>query len=182
VQYSATVHVDVLNTLAQKRVPLGFAAGALVLWFAQPTISTLTAGASIAVVGEGLRIWAAGHLIKAREVTITGPYRWFAHPLYVGSSIVGAGLALAARNLVATGIIALYLTVTLTAAIRSEESFLRRTFGDRYDRYRRGSSVADERRFSFARAKANHEDRALVGLLVAVLLLALKATYNGGSL
>ena len=29
---------------------------------------------------------------KAREVTSSGPYRWFAHPLYVGSSIMGAGL------------------------------------------------------------------------------------------
>jgi len=33
-------------------------------------------------------------------------------------------------------------------------------------------------RFSLAQAIANHEHRALVGLVVAVLLLALKASYN----
>ena len=82
------------------------------------------------------------------------------------------------------GVIALYLAVTLTAAIRNEEAFLRRTFGDRYDRYRRGRPGVDavaadaHRRFSLAQATANREHRALVGLAVAVLLLVLKATYN----
>jgi len=35
------------------------------------------------------------------------------------------------------------------------------------------------RRFSAARAIANREHRAAIGLAVAVLLLLLKATYNG---
>ena len=140
------------------------------------------AGTAIAIAGECLRVWASGHLNKAREVTVSGPYRWFAHPLYVGSSIMGVGLAVASNSLGVAGLIALYLVVTLTAAIKSEEAFLRRTFGDRYDRYRRGraGAAADgQRRFSLAQATANREHRALVGLAVAVLLLVLKATYNG---
>ena len=39
--------------------------------------------------GEALRIWAAGHLEKGREVTASGPYRWTRHPLYLGSTIIG---------------------------------------------------------------------------------------------
>ena len=35
------------------------------------------------------------------------------------------------------------------------------------------------RRFSFPQAIANREHRALAGLVVAVLLLIAKATYNG---
>jgi hypothetical protein len=169
--------------LARLRVALGFAFGGLVLWLARPTGSTLVLGTSIAVVGECLRVWASGHLNKAREVTSSGPYRWFAHPLYVGSSIMGIGLAVVSASLLVAGLIALYLVVTLTAAITSEEAFLRRTFGDRYDRYRggRADGLADNRlrRFSMAQAVANREYRALVGLGVAVLLLALKASYNG---
>jgi hypothetical protein len=139
------------------------------------------------MLGEWLRIWAAGHLNKAREVTTSGPYRWFAHPLYVGSSIMGVGLALVADRVAVTAIIGLYLVMTLMAAVRSEEAFLRRAFGERYDRYRRGVDVvrgddAEERRFHMARVIANREHRALVGLVVAILLLALKATYNSGSL
>lgn len=151
------------------------------LWLAQPTARTLVAGTAIASIGEALRIWAAGHLNKSSEVTMSGPYRWFAHPLYIGSSLMGAGLALASGSLVVAVLVAIYLTATLTAAIKSEEAFLRRRFGDEYDRYRRaaGGVATDARRFSVARAIANHEHRAALGLAAAVLLLVLKATYNG---
>ena len=174
-----------IAALARLRVTLGFACGALVLWLAEPTGTTIAAGTAIAIAGEGLRVWASGHLNKAREVTVSGPYRWFAHPLYVGSSVMGVGLAVASNSVAVGAVIALYLAVTLTAAIRNEEAFLRRTFGDRYDRYRRGRPGVDavaadaHRRFSLAQATANREHRALVGLAVAVLLLVLKATYNG---
>jgi hypothetical protein len=163
-------------------VPAGFAFGAAVFWLARPTTASLAAGSAIAAVGVGLRVWASGHLNKAREVTTSGPYRWFAHPLYMGSSIIGVGLAIASHDVVAAVLIGVYLLTTLTAAMRSEERYLQRTFGDRYDRYRSGRDVnaeAERRRFSFAKAIANREHRALVGVVVAVLLLALKATYNG---
>jgi phospholipid methyltransferase len=169
------------RSLARARVTLGFLAAAAVLWLARPTGATLLAGSTIALAGESLRIWASGHLRKSREVTTTGPYRWFAHPLYVGSSIMGVGLAVASRSVAVAAIVVAYLAATLTAAIRSEEAFLRQTFGAQYDRYRSGyASVAQEpRRFSLAQAIANREHRALLGVVVGVLLLVLKATYNG---
>lgn len=178
----------VVLRLARLRVPLGFASGAIVLWLARPTGPTLVIGGLVACAGEALRIWAAGHLNKAREVTMTGPYRWMAHPLYVGSSVMGAGLAVAAGSLPVVALIALYLAVTITAAIRSEEATLRRRFGAEYDRYRRAPGGApgraaggagEGRRFSLRQALANREPRAVAGLGLAFLLLALKATYNG---
>jgi protein-S-isoprenylcysteine O-methyltransferase Ste14 len=167
-----------LRRLARLRVPLGFFCGALALWLARPTPRLLVPGVVLAGLGEALRIWAAGHLIKSREVTASGPYRWFAHPLYVGSTLMGAGLAIASGTVAVAVLIAVYLVVTLTAAIRSEEAHLRRSFGDRYDRYRRDNMVDAARRFSLARAIANHEHRALLGLAAVLLLLLWKATYN----
>ena len=176
--------------LARWRVALGFAFGVVVFWLATPTRAALVAGAGVAGLGEALRIWAAGHLEKSREVTSSGPYRWCAHPLYVGSSVMGAGLAVACASVPVAVLVALYLGVTLPAAARRESAFLRRTFGERYDRYRRGAAGRGEdgadsqsgegaaRRFSLARALANHEHRALIGLLLAELLLALKAAAN----
>jgi len=136
------------------------------------------------MAGESLRLWAAGHLNKSREVTTSGPYRWIGHPLYTGSFIMGTGLAIAAHTTVVAVIIAAYLATTIPAAIRSEEAFLRETFGDQYDRYRRSGGDArarapSARRFSLQQAIANHEQRAITGLAGAVLLLVLKATYNG---
>jgi hypothetical protein len=165
--------------LARWRVVLGFVFGAVVLLLARPTGRSLAAGSVVALAGEALRVWAAGHLHKSREVTTSGPYRWFAHPLYVGSTIMGAGLAIAAGSLAVAVVVAVYLVATLTAAMSREEAFLRQAFGDGYDRYRRTGVVDRSRRFSLRQVRANREYRAVVGLLVAILLLVLKATYNG---
>lgn len=176
----------IVHALARLRVPLGFVFGAIVLALARPTGRSLAIGFGVAAVGEAIRIWAAGHLNKAREVTTSGPYRWVRHPLYVGSSVMGAGLAIASGSVTVAVLIAVYLVATLTAAIKSEDAFLRRTFGEQYDLYREGqmakraeSAGRSPRRFSVAQAMANREYRAVAGFLVAVLLLILKATYNG---
>jgi len=169
---------DGRSRLARWRVSIGFASAVVVLWLAQPTGTSLALGALVGVLGEGLRIWAAGHLNKSREVTASGPYRWLAHPLYVGSCVMGAGLAIASGRIMAAALIAVYLGATIRAAVKSEEAFLRRTFDDHYDRYRRGE-VVERRSFSVARAMANREHRTVIGLLLAGLLLGLKATYNG---
>jgi protein-S-isoprenylcysteine O-methyltransferase Ste14 len=174
-----------LHALARLRVTLGFVFGAIVLALATPTPRSLVIGLSIAAVGEAIRVWAAGHLNKSREVTSSGPYRWVAHPLYVGSSVMGAGLAIACGNVPVAVLIAVYLVTTLTAAIKSEEAFLKRTFGEQYDLYRAGvderrrAGTKQSRRFSMRQAMANREYRAVAGFLIAVLLLILKATYNG---
>jgi protein-S-isoprenylcysteine O-methyltransferase Ste14 len=166
--------------LAGLRVTIGFVFGAIVLWLAEPTRQSLTIGATVASVGEGLRIWAAGHLHKSREVTSSGPYRWCRHPLYVGSSVMGVGLAIASGRMIVAFLIGAYLIVALTIAVKSEEAFLRRTFGDWYDRYRRGDEESKaashrDRSFRMAQARANREHRAVIGLLLAMMLLALKA-------
>jgi protein-S-isoprenylcysteine O-methyltransferase Ste14 len=173
-------------SLARLRVALGFVFGVLVLVLAEPTGQSLFAGMSIAACGEAIRIWAAGHLRKSREVTVSGPYRWCPHPLYVGSSVMGVGLAIASASVPVAVLIAIYLVATLTATIKSEEAFLRRTFGDQYDLYRSGVAAkrregraASRRRFSLEQAMANREYRAVAGLGVAILLLIWKATYNG---
>ena len=176
----------VVATLARFRVALGFVFGVLVLVLAQPTAASLGIGMSIAACGEAIRFWAAGHLRKSREVTVSGPYRWVAHPLYVGSSVMGVGLAIASASVVVAALVATYLVATLTAAIKSEEAYLRRTFGDQYDLYRSGvaakrreRSAASRRSFSIEQAVANREYRAVAGLGITILLLIWKATYNG---
>jgi protein-S-isoprenylcysteine O-methyltransferase Ste14 len=166
---------DIARRIARWRVPAGFAFGALAIWLAAPTRTTLLYGAPIGCAGEALRIWAAGHLEKGREVTTSGPYRFARHPLYLGSTIMGAGLVVAA-NSVAVGVaVALYLAVALTAAIRSEERHLTEKFGAEYPSYRAGSAAPIARGFSFARAARNREYRALIGFVLALGALAWKA-------
>jgi len=158
--------------LARWRVRLGYLLGVIAFLVASPTPSSLAIGAAVGVAGEALRIWAAGHLEKGREVTRTGPYRLTRHPLYLGSAIMGAGFAIAAHSVAAAVLVGAYLVITITAAIRSEEAHLTHKFGDAYPEYRDGRGTEPPRRFSLERALRNREYRALVGFLTVIALLA----------
>ena len=160
--------------LARWRVPLGYVLAIVAFWLAAPTPLSLALGAIVGAIGEAFRIWAAGHLEKGREVTTSGPYALTRHPLYVGSSIMGAGLAIGAHNVAVAAMVGIYLAVTITAAIRSEEAHLTDKFGGDYPAYRRGSAAPAERRFSLERALRNREYRALAGLALVLALLAVK--------
>ena len=104
--------MSLVETLARRRVALGFLAAAAALLFAHPTLFTWRIGFVVAVCGEAIRIWAAGHLEKGSEITRSGPYRWTRHPLYLGSSIVAVGVVIAARNVVVAALIAIYMAST----------------------------------------------------------------------
>lgn len=162
------------QALARSRIRLGFAVAAVALILAQPTWRTWSAGLAVALIGEGIRLWAAGHLEKGREVTRSGPYRLVGHPLYFGSIIIACGAVLAARSLIVAIVVVLYMGVTIAAAVRSEEGQLRDAFGSTYDDYCASRAAPMARRFSLARAVRNREHRAIAGLLGGFALLALK--------
>jgi protein-S-isoprenylcysteine O-methyltransferase Ste14 len=168
----------VVNVLARKRVALGFLTTVVAIVLAKPTWTTWRVGLVVAIAGEAVRVWAAGHLEKGREVTSSGPYRWTGHPLYVGSSVLALGVVIAARSVPVALLAALYMGTTITAAIRTEEAFLRRTFGDAYDRYQQSGGLLTTRRFSLDRAMRNREYRAVIGLIIGFALLALKVVLS----
>ena len=148
-------------------------------------VATLAAGAPIAIVGEALRVWAAGHLNKAREVTSSGRIAgsrirctsgrrsWASASRSRRGSVLVAALDRglsggdADRGDQERG------SVPAPRVRRSVRSVPPRRFD------RRRSIAAARRRFSLAQAIANREHRAVAGLVVAMLLLLLKATYNG---
>ena len=160
---------------ARYRVRLGFIAAAIALVLATPAPASLAIGAAVASIGEAIRIWAAGHLDKGREVTSSGPYRFTRHPLYLGSSVIGIGFAIACANWIVAIVVAVYLIVTIGSAIRGEEGHLTEKFGETYPAYRDGLVVDPERRFSLARVMTNREYRAVAGLVAALALLSWKA-------
>lgn len=171
-----------LERIGRLRVTLGFVVAAIAFWFATPSWAALGAGAAVAGVGEAVRLWAAGHLRKSQEVTVSGPYRFTRHPLYLGSFVMGVGFVVASANGVVTTIVLGYLAVMFWVAITLEEALLRRKFGNDYDRYARGQidpTEASLRRFSFSLARHNGEGRTLLGLAASLGLLGLKVWFSG---
>ena len=164
--------------IARWRVPLGFLFGALALWLARPTWRTLFFGAAIAVAGELLRVWAAGHLEKSREVTRSGPYAHVRHPLYLGTSIIALGVVVACASLVVGILVLAYVGTTIPAAMTAEEAHLRDKFGSAYDAYLQQDAPPMPRRFSLARAFGNREHHTIAGLVAALALLAIKVQLS----
>lgn len=164
--------------LARRRVTLGFLFGAAVVMLARPTWRSLAIGAAVAVVGQAVRLWAAGHLEKSREVTSSGPYQFTRHPLYVGSSIMALGVAVGAGSLTVALLVLIYMATTISAAITSEEAFLRQRFGDAYDAYAESRGAPVARRFSWERAWRNKEYRSVTGLILFLAVLALTVIWR----
>lgn len=168
---------DIATRLARSRVPLGFVFGLIVIFLARPTPRSVMIGGAVALVGEAFRMWAAGHLEKGREVTRSGPYRLTRHPLYMGSAIIGVGVAIAAARLSVAVMVLTYLGVTIVAAIRHEEAGMRTRFGDQYDAYLQSRAQPVDRTFSLERAMRNKEYRAIAGLAVMAAIFGMKAVF-----
>ena len=110
------------------RVPLTFAFAILYLWFAQPTSFSLLAGGIVVLPGLILRMLASGYVTKNEQLTTGGPYAHVRNPLYLGSMIVAAGFAIAARSWWIAIAMAVIFAVIYIPVIRNEEAFLRHRF------------------------------------------------------
>jgi len=110
------------------RVPLGFLFAVLYLWLASPSWRSLMLGAIAVVPGLLIRALASGHVRKNECLATSGPYAYTRNPLYLGSLLMGAGFALAARSWwVGVAVVVLFFAIYLPV-IHDEEAFLRQKF------------------------------------------------------
>ena len=164
------------------RVVFGYAVGALVLLLARPTPRSLLVAVPLALLGEGLRLWASGHIEKTQRLATGGPYAHTRNPLYLGSATLALAVAAACVSAVVAGCVALYLAAFYPSVMREEADFLRRKFGEEYGAWERevpmflprlSASGPRSTRFDWARVRVNREWRTAAALpLVGLLLLA----------
>jgi hypothetical protein len=117
------------------RVRAGYPLAILFLYFATPTPRAIAIGAAIAVVGLAIRASAAGHLRKLETLTTSGPYAWTRNPLYLGSTFLAAGFAVAGHSWWAALVIATYFAVFYPAVMKKEEAELHTRYGASFDDY-----------------------------------------------
>jgi protein-S-isoprenylcysteine O-methyltransferase Ste14 len=170
--------------LSRVRVRAGYTAGALALFFAEPTSSSLIWGGVFALLGELIRIWASGHIEKTQKLATGGPYAHTRNPLYVGSVLMAIGLLAAARHPVSVTAGAIYLAVFYPVIIREEAAFLRAKFGDAYREWAKHVPIfiprltpggPRETKFQTSRLAANHEWRTVLGLVLLGAFLVWRA-------
>ena len=116
------------------RLRIGFLFGIAYLVFARPTPGGLWLGLPIAFAGLLVRAWAAGHIVKNEQLTMTGPYAHTRNPLYFGSFLIAAGFALAAHWSLLLVVIALFVFI-YGPTIEQERSEIRSRFPADYPQY-----------------------------------------------
>jgi protein-S-isoprenylcysteine O-methyltransferase Ste14 len=169
-------------TLSRLRVPLGYVFGALALYLARPTALCIVLGLPLVAAGEGIRLWASGHIEKTKALATGGPYAHTRNPLYFGSVLLGLGVGVAAASPWVILATALYLLLFYPNAIAGEGAFLRQKFAAEYDTWaasvpaflpRLSPGGPRASRFEWGRVRMNKEWRtalavpALLGLLGA---------------
>ena len=171
------------NRIARRvRVPLSFLLAAVYLWLARPALWSIAAGFVVSAAGLGIRAYASGYVRKNEELATTGPYAYTRNPLYLGSIIIAAGFALAARSWMIAAIFLLMFLAIYLPVIRGEEEFLRQRFPEfaEYERRvprlipRLSNSGGTDGFFSWDLYRLHREYNALAGTLTIVAILAAK--------
>jgi Phospholipid methyltransferase len=165
------------------RVRAGYPVALLYFLLALPAPAALAIGSAIGFAGLVVRALAAGYLKKQEALATAGPYAWTRNPLYLGSTVMGLGLVVAGNAWLAAAIVAAYFLAFYPAVIRREEEELRARYGSAYEQYAREVPLfwpqpprrhVEAAPFSWALYLRNHEQRAAVGFLAALLLLLAK--------
>jgi protein-S-isoprenylcysteine O-methyltransferase Ste14 len=150
------------------------------------------AGVVLAVIGQAIRIWAAGTIHKSLEVTTGGPYAYVRHPLYCGSFFITLAYWLMSGIWWSLALLLPLYFLLHAAAVASEERKLCEMFGEAYTDYARhvgrflprlvrprGAEAAVPRRGAFAWSQVfcNLEHHTVLFTVVMMLLFGLRMVW-----
>ena len=122
---------------------------------------------------------------KDKQLTTGGPYAYSRNPLYLGSLMLAAGFAVAARSWAIVAIMLAMFAVIYIPVIAGEERYLRYTFPD-YDDYARHVPrmlprltpyQKQQSVYSPARYWKHREYQASIGCVVMLAVLVIKLLW-----
>ncbi|MCK9409180.1 MAG: isoprenylcysteine carboxylmethyltransferase family protein [Bacteriovoracaceae bacterium] len=114
--------------------------------YADPTVATLIAGFTVALLGEAIRFWGvsiAGSetrttgVIGATNLITDGPFGHVRNPLYVGNILMYLGIAIMSNALVPylVAVVFVWFALQYHLIVLREEEHLRTAFGPEYGTY-----------------------------------------------
>lgn len=180
------------RTLGRIRLAAVYVFIAVLIDVSRPTRASLLAGATLTLIGEAIRIWAAGHLTKSVRLVTSGPYAYTQNPLYLGRLLILTGLAIAARtegylNLLALALgYAVFFFYYIPRKLRVEGGRLAGLHGEAFEQYHRSVPILVPRLrrypggregWSFRLIVANQEPLVLTGIVLVLALLAWKTAH-----
>ncbi|HEY8153798.1 MAG TPA: isoprenylcysteine carboxylmethyltransferase family protein [Myxococcota bacterium] len=180
------------KNLSPRLLPL-YALAVAAFLLARPTPTSFLIGSLLVAAGAALRFWGAGYLVKNDLLSVAGPYAHLRHPLYAGTLCLALGFGVIAGGwalaLVLGCFLPLFFFYYLPYKERVESARLERRHGDAYAEYHRAVPALlpslnrftpeqdpgpARERWSFERLRENDEHGTMLGIGVALLLLALR--------
>jgi len=172
--------------------------GILVLiYFSRPTYLSVAVGLIPIAAGQALRVWAAGHLVKNRRLTATGPYAHVKNPLYLGAILIVIGFCIVGmppwtlsltprdpRVILYLVFIAAFFLYYMPRKMKIEGDRLRKIYGDAYTSYERSVPdmlprftpyrSGDHTRWTWAQTVDNSEHGTIMSLGVGLGLMLVR--------
>ncbi len=168
-----------------------FAVVVALVYFARPTILSVAIGFVFVALGESVRFWSSGLLLKTKELMTAGPYRYTRNPLYLGRFLILTGVIIMVNlpNYMSLAGLVIgwgwFLGVYMRRKERVEPARLRQEHGEAYDRYFNAvpalfptlTPYADftPAAWSAERMKRNREYWMVIGLLAVSAYLLWRA-------
>lgn len=172
----ATPFAQRFKHVTVKTVPVYLAIAVLIV-FARPVLTWFLPGVFLLATGEVLRVWAAGHLMKTKEVTTTGPYAHVKNPLYLGTLLILVGFCFMASSIILliTGL-AVFIIYYAPFKKKRESERLLNKFGSAWSEYDQAVPDYFPRFSSYSKRGSRQWSRELFfensedGTLLAVIL------------
>jgi len=145
-------------------------------------------GVPFIALGESLRTWSAGHLVKDETLTVGGPYAYVRNPLYLGSLLNTVGFLVVLGDWALAAVFVVVALGIYIPTVKQEEDYLRRMHGEAFEAYRKAVpgivprvraaqfevEGIGESRFAWGRVFSNVEHKTWVAFVVLFGLLWVK--------
>ena len=185
--------VNALKVAQRIRVPAGFVLAPLMLVAARPSWASIAVGSLLATCGLAIRAWASCYIRKNEALATSGPYAYTRNPLYLGTFLLGTGVAIAAGNAWIVVVFAiLYLAIYIPVML-AEANTLRNLFPEEYEAYSRNVPMlvprvtayrnesaggeGSQRALDFSLYLKHREYRAAIGFLLVIGLFVARIYY-----
>jgi len=169
----------------------------ILIYFSRPEPLSVAIGLVPIIAGQALRVWAAGHLVKNKRLTTTGPYAYVKNPLYVGAITIVIGFCIVGMppwNLTPSTrdprlwlyliFLAAFFAYYMPRKMKIEGDRLRAIYGDAYTRYEKSVPdmvprltpyrSGDDTRWTWKQTVDNSEHGTIMSLCVGLALMLLR--------
>jgi len=176
------------NLVSHNRITTSFITGLVFILFSRPTLSSISVGFPIILMGEIFRTLSSGYIDKDSSLSRGGPYSVTRNPMYFGSFMIGFGFVIIANQPILLPLFVGFFAFIYHATIEEEEKRLHQRFGELFLVYK--SSVPrffprlwqwsrNGQSFNWSLVIKHREYITWMGIMVGILLLTAKMVVLG---